>query len=183
MAKAFDEMTYRQDFEAVNGRQPLDEELEHAKGLVERYTVGKDGDNGVATYHPSKKSRFKTLMAATFGWIKRGGVLLIMTPVFLTLLFFNLIKSTIGVFVMWFVSKFMLFLIFGGILFLCDQAAFNEPERTSGLLRDVGSFFFGESLFTDDMPNFFPHPTVDAWLIGIAIVVFAFWMTFYSYED
>ena len=183
MAKAFDEMTYRQDFEAVNGRQPLDEELEHAKGLVERYTVGKDGDNGVATYHPSKKSRFKTLMAATFGWIKRGGVLLIMTPVFLTLLFFNLIKSTIGVFVMWFVSKLMLGFIFMGIVFLCDQAAFNEPEKTSGLLRDVGSFFFGESLFTDDMPNFFPHPTVDAWLIGIAIVVFAFWMTFYSYED
>ena len=183
MAKAFDEMTYRQDFEAVNGRQPLDEELEHAKGLVERYTVGKDGDNGVATYHPSKKSRFKTLMAATFGWIKRGGVLLIMTPVFLTLLFFNLIKSTIGVFVMWFVSKLMLGFIFMGIVFLCDQAAFNEPEKTSGLLRDVGTFLFGESLFTDDMPNFFPHPTVDAWLIGIAIVVFAFWMTFYSYED
>lgn len=183
MAKAFDEMTYRQDFEAVNGRQPLDEELEHAKGLVERYTVGKDGDNGVATYHPSKKSRFKDFMTSAFGWIIRGGSLLVMTPVFLTLLFFNLIKSTIGVFVVWFVSKFMLFLIFGGILFLCDQAAFNEPERTSGLLRDVGSFFFGESLFTDDMPNFFPHPTVDAWLIGIAIVVFAFWMTFYSYED
>ncbi|MGM9885474.1 hypothetical protein [Streptococcus hyointestinalis] len=183
MAKTFDEMTYRQDFEAVNGRQPLDEELEHAKGLVERYTVGKDGDNGVVTYHPSKKSRFKDFMTSAFGWIMRGGSLLVMTPVFLTLLFFNLIKSTIGVFVVWFVSKFMLFLIFGGILFLCDQAAFNEPERTSGLLRDVGSFFFGESLFTDDMPNFFPHPTVDAWLIGIAIVVFAFWMTFYSYED
>ena len=100
MAKTFDEMTYRQDFEAVNGRQPLDEELEHAKGLVERYTVGKDGDNGVVTYHPSKKSCFKDFMTYAFGWIMRGGSLLVMTPVFLTLLFFNLIKSTIGVFVL-----------------------------------------------------------------------------------
>ena len=39
MAKAFDEMTYRQDFEAVNGRQPLDEELEHAKGLDRKSVV------------------------------------------------------------------------------------------------------------------------------------------------
>ena len=183
MAKAFDEMTYRQDFEAINGRQPLDEEIEQARGLVERYTVGPNDDNGVVAHHSSKTSRFKAFMGTAFGWIMRGGTLLVMTPVFLTLLFFNLIKSFIAVFVVWFVSKLMLFLIFGGILFLCDQAAFNEPERTSGLLRDVGSFFFGESLFTDDMPNFFPHPTVDAWLIGIAIVVFTFWMTFYSYED
>lgn len=182
MAKTFDEMTYRQDFEAVNGRQPLDEELEHAKGLVERYTVGQNSDSGLVTYHPSKSSRFKTLMAATFGWIKRGGVLLIMTPVFLTLLFFNLINSTIGVFVMWFVSKLMLGFIFMGIVFLCDQAAFNEPEKTSGLLRDVGTFLFGERFFTYAVPNFFPHPTVDAWIIGIAIVVCAFGMTFSRYD-
>ncbi|MGC4441714.1 hypothetical protein ABXW85_22915, partial [Streptococcus suis] len=72
-----------------------------------------------------------------------GGSLLVMTPVFLTLLFFNLIKSTIGVFVMWFVSKLMLGFIFMGIVFLCDQAALNEPEKTSGLLRDVGTLHFG----------------------------------------
>lgn len=182
MTKTFDEATYRQDFEAINGRQSSTEELEQAKGLIERYTVGQNSDSGLVTYHPSKSSRFKTLMAATFGWIKRGGVLLIMTPVFLTLLFFNLIKSTIGVFVMWFVSKLMLGFIFMGIVFLCDQAAFNEPEKTPGLLRDVGTFLFGERFFTYAVPNFFPHPTVDAWIIGIAIVVCAFGMTFSRYD-
>ncbi|WP_277295171.1 hypothetical protein [Streptococcus hyointestinalis] len=182
MTKTLDEATYRQDFEAINGRQSSTEELEQAKGLIERYTVGQNSDSGLVTYHPSKSSRFKTLMAATFGWIKRGGVLLIMTPVFLTLLFFNLIKSTIGVFVMWFVSKLMLGFIFMGIVFLCDQAAFNEPEKTSGLLRDVGTFLFGERFFTYAVPNFFPHPTVDAWIIGIAIVVCAFGMTFSRYD-
>lgn len=182
MTKTFDEATYRQDFEAINGRQSSTEELEQAKGLIERYTVGQNSDSGLVTYHPSKSSRFKILMAATFGWIKRGGVLLIMTPVFLTLLFFNLIKSTIGVFVMWFVSKLMLGFIFMGIVFLCDQAAFNEPEKTSGLLRDVGTFLFGERFFTYAVPNFFPHPTVDAWIIGIAIVVCAFGMTFSRYD-
>ena len=182
MTKTLDEATYRQDFEAINGRQSSTEELEQAKGLIERYTVGQNSDSGLVTYHPSKSSRFKILMAATFGWIKRGGVLLIMTPVFLTLLFFNLIKSTIGVFVMWFVSKLMLGFIFMGIVFLCDQAAFNEPEKTSGLLRDVGTFLFGERFFTYAVPNFFPHLTVDAWIIGIAIVVCAFGMTFSRYD-
>ncbi|AGU79760.1 TPA: hypothetical protein ACJ5UW_000860 [Streptococcus agalactiae] len=182
MTKAFDEATYRQDFEAINGRQPSEEGLEQAKDLVERYIVGKDDDSGVVTYYPSKRSRFKALMGSTFGWIKRGGVFLVMTPVFLTLLFFNLIKSTIGVFVIWFISKVMLGFIFMGIVFLCDQAAFNEPEKTSGLLRDVGTFLFGERFFTYAVPNFFPHPTVDAWIIGIAIVVCAFGMTFSRYE-
>lgn len=87
MAKAFDEMTYRQDFEAINGRQPLDEEIEQARGLVERYTVGPNDDNGVVAHHSSKTSRFKAFMGTAFGWIMRGGTLLVMTPVFLTLLF------------------------------------------------------------------------------------------------
>ena len=101
MTKAFDEATYRQDFEAINGRQPSEEELEHAKYLVDRYIVGKDDDSGVVTYHPIKRSLFKALLGSTFGWIRRGGVFLVMTPVFLTKLFFNLIGSTIGVFVIW----------------------------------------------------------------------------------
>lgn len=129
MTKAFDEATYRQDFEAINGRQPSEEELEHAKYLVDRYIVGKDDDSGVVTYHPIKRSLFKALLGSTFGWIRRGGVFLVMTPVFLTKLFFNLIGSTIGVFVIWFVSKLMLGFIFMGIVFLCDQAAFSEPEK------------------------------------------------------
>ncbi|WP_421038720.1 hypothetical protein [Streptococcus hyointestinalis] len=182
MTKAFDEATYRQDFEAINGRQPSEEELEQAKGLIERYTVGQNSDSGLVTYHPSKKPRFKASLGFTFAWIKRGGVFLIMTPIFLTLLFFNLIKSTLGVFVMWFVSKVMLGFIFMGIVFLCDQAAFNEPEKTSGLLRDVGTFLFGDRFFTYAVPNFFPHPTVDAWIIGIAIVICAFGMTFSRYD-
>ncbi|MDU2933522.1 hypothetical protein [Streptococcus salivarius] len=182
MTKAFDEATYRQDFEAINGRQPSEVELQHAKYLVDRYIVGKDDDSGVFTYHPIKRSLFKALLGSTFGWIRRGGVFLVMTPVFLTKLFFNLIGSTIGVFVIWFVSKLMLGFIFMGIVFLCDQAAFNEPEKTSGLLRDVGTFLFGERFFTYGVPNFFPHPTVDPWIIGIAIVVCAFVMTFSRYE-
>ena len=89
MTKAFDEATYRQDFEAINGRQPSEEELEHAKYLVDRYIVGKDDDSGVVTYHPIKRSLFKALLGSTFGWIRRGRVFLVMTPVFLTKLFFQ----------------------------------------------------------------------------------------------
>ena len=177
MAKTFDEMTYRQDFEAVNGRQPLDEELEHAKGLVERYTVGKDGDNGVVTYHPSKKSRFKDFMTSAFGWIMRGGSLLVMTPVFLTLLFFNLIKSTIGVFVMWFVSKTVVMISIGFFLdFIKAQSVNDAPV----FVKWLGELLFGEQAFLDGTGiklNYFPHPTLDAWLIGTAIVVLALIMT------
>ena len=177
MAKAFDEMTYRQDFEAINGRQPLDEELEHAKGLVERYTVGKDGDNGVVTYHPSKKSRFKDFMTSAFGWIMRGGSLLVMTPVFLTLLFFNLIKSTIGVFVMWFVSKTVVMISIGFFLDFIKAKSVNDAPV---FVKWLGELLFGEQAFLDGTGiklNYFPHPTLDAWLIGTAIVVLALIMT------
>ena len=177
MAKTFDEMTYRQDFEAVNGRQPLDEELEHAKGLVERYTVGKDGDNGVVTYHPSKKSRFKDFMTSAFGWIMRGGSLLVMTPVFLTLLFFNLIKSTIGVFVMWFVSKTVVMISIGFFLDFIKAKSVNDAPV---FVKWLGELLFGEQEFLDGTGiklNYFPHPTLDAWLIGTAIVVLALIMT------
>ena len=177
MAKTFDEMTYRQDFEAVNGRQPLDEELEHAKGLVERYTVGKDGDNGVVTYHPSKKSRFKDFMTSAFGWIMRGGSLLVMTPVFLTLLFFNLIKSTIGVFVMWFVSKTVVMISIGFFLDFIKAKSVNDAPV---FVKWLGELLFGEQAFLDCTGiklNYFPHPTLDAWLIGTAIVVLALIMT------
>lgn len=177
MAKTFDEMTYRQDFEAVNGRQPLDEELEHAKGLVERYTVGKDGDNGVVTYHPSKKSRFKDFMTSAFGWIMRGGSLLVMTPVFLTLLFFNLIKSTIGVFVMWFVSKTVVMISIGFFLDFIKAKSVNDAPV---FVKWLGELLFGEQAFLDGTGiklNYFPHPTLDAWLIGTAIVVLALIMT------
>ena len=177
MAKTFDEMTYRQDFEAVNGRQPLDEELEHAKGLVERYTVGKDGDNGVVTYHPSKKSRFKDFMTSAFGWIMRGGSLLVMTPVFLTLLFFNLIKSTIGVFVMWFVSMTVVMISIGFFLDFIKAKSVNDAPV---FVKWLGELLFGEQAFLDGTGiklNYFPHPTLDAWLIGTAIVVLALIMT------
>ena len=177
MAKTFDEMTYRQDFEAVNGRQPLDEDLEHAKGLVERYTVGKDGDNGVVTYHPSKKSRFKDFMTSAFGWIMRGGSLLVMTPVFLTLLFFNLIKSTIGVFVMWFVSKTVVMISIGFFLDFIKAKSVNDAPV---FVKWLGELLFGEQAFLDGTGiklNYFPHPTLDAWLIGTAIVVLALIMT------
>ena len=177
MAKTFDEMTYRQDFEAVNGRQPLDEELEHAKGLVERYTVGKDGDNGVVTYHPSKKSRFKDFMTSAFGWIMRGGSLLVMTPVFLTLLFFNLIKSTIGVFVMWFVSKTVVMISIGFFLDFIKAKSVNDAPV---FVKWLGELLFGEQAFLDGTGiklNYVPHPTLDAWLIGTAIVVLALIMT------
>ena len=177
MAKTFDEMTYRQDFEAVNGRQPLDEELEHAKGLVERYTVGKDGDNGVVTYHPSKKSRFKDFMTSAFGWIMRGGSLLVMTPVFLTLLFFNLIKSTIGVFVMWFVSKTVVMISIGFFLDFIKAKSVNDAPV---FVKWLGELLFGEQAFLDGTGiklNYFPHPTLDALLIGTAIVVLALIMT------
>ena len=177
MAKTFDEMTYRQDFEAVNGRQPLDEELEHAKGLVERYNVGKDGDNGVVTYHPSKKSRFKDFMTSAFGWIMRGGSLLVMTPVFLTLLFFNLIKSTIGVFVMWFVSKTVVMISIGFFLDFIKAKSVNDAPV---FVKWLGELLFGEQAFLDGTGiklNYFPHPTLDAWLIGTAIVVLALIMT------
>ena len=177
MAKTFDEMTYRQDFEAINGRQSSTEELEQAKGLIERYTVGQNSDSGLVTYHPSKKSRFKDFMTSAFGWIMRGGSLLVMTPVFLTLLFFNLIKSTIGVFVMWFVSKTVVMISIGFFLDFIKAKSVNDAPV---FVKWLGELLFGEQAFLDGTGiklNYFPHPTLDAWLIGTAIVVLALIMT------
>lgn len=73
---------------------------------------------------------------------------------------------------LWFVTKFMLLVILGFLAYLTGN--FEHPN----------SLFKGAfSLLAKPDGNLFPHPVLDAWLIGIASVILSLVMTFSRYDD
>lgn len=186
MAESFDYMNWIKDFEQVNGRPPTSQEVERAQGLISRYTTEQttsdwvDQDTNV-TIVSSSQNRWKSLRTKGLGWFWKTLLVIISTPIYLIKFFFNLIKATIGVFVIWFVSKIVLFIILGLVatfIFGADE----DPSAMPGFMKSTFTFFYGDSIFTKSIPDFFPHPTFDGWLIGISILIFALLFTFSNYD-
>lgn len=190
MAGDFDYMAYVRDFEEVNGRPPTSQEIEQAQSLVNRYT------GAAASYQASpvddvedyeagpmtKSAKLKLAGATGFYWLVKAVLLVIQTPFYLTRLFFNLIKCSLITIVVWCISKFVLLLILGGIatfIFGVDE----DPSVMPHFLKSIFTFLYSDSMFTKDIPNFFPHPVFDAWLIGIVAVFLAFALTFSKFDD
>lgn len=187
MSESFDYVAFARDFEKRHGRPPTAEELEQ----------GFDPWEGIVTFHTPEETqaeierinascktrlweRLKTGLSFVTRNFFRALLILIQIPVYLTLFFFNLIKSTIGVFVIWFVSKFvaLLGLSLIGIVFFD-----GNPEKLPRFLRLFAEFLFGTGVYSEvGSIKMFPNPIIDAWIIGIIIIFLALAMTFSKTE-
>ena len=188
MSKEFDYVAFARDFEATNGRPPTADELDEAKWShygIKWHTPEESQaelERIKATYKPSFWERFKHGLSFLGHGFFKALLFLIKSPIYLTLLFFNLIKSTIGVFVIWFVSKFMLGLIVAvvaDLLYGSNLSSNPFPQPFKGII----DFILGSDFFEYAVPNFFPHPVLDAWIIGIVIVFLALVTTFSKVEE
>ncbi|HEP2706079.1 TPA: hypothetical protein VCH68_000045 [Streptococcus pyogenes] len=192
MSESFDYVAFARDFEKRHGRPPTAEELEKANVSVATVITSDnqkidfrmvDSLDYVEGYKDKSSfgERLKTGLSFVIRNFFRVLLIVIQTPVYLTLFFFNLIKSTIGVFVIWFVSKFVLGWLVGiiaGLIYGFDL--YKNPFPSP--IKDIVDFSFGVNFFEDAVPNFFPHPVSDAWIIGITIVFLALVMTFSKSE-
>lgn len=192
MSESFDYVAFARDFEKRHGRPPTAEELEKANVSVATVITSDnqkidfrmvDSLDYVEGYKDKSSfgERLKTGLSFVIRNFFRVLLIVIQTPVYLTLFFFNLIKSTIGVFVIWFVSKFVLGWLVGiiaGLIYGFDL--YKNPFPSP--IKDIVDFSFGVNFFEDTVPNFFPHPVADAWIIGITIVFLALVMTFSKSE-
>ncbi|MFS6355299.1 hypothetical protein SUV39_07490 [Streptococcus agalactiae] len=192
MSESFDYVAFARDFEKRHGRPPTAEELEKANVSVATVITSDnqkidfrmvDSLDYVECYKDKSSfgERLKTGLSFVIRNFFRVLLIVIQTPVYLTLFFFNLIKSTIGVFVIWFVSKFVLGWLVGiiaGLIYGFDL--YKNPFPSP--IKDIVDFSFGVNFFEDAVPNFFPHPVADAWIIGITIVFLALVMTFSKSE-
>lgn len=192
MSESFDYVAFARDFEKRHGRPPTDKELEKANVSVATVITSDnqkidfrmvDSLDYVEGYKDKSSfgERLKTGLSFVIRNFFRVLLIVIQTPVYLTLFFFNLIKSTIGVFVIWFVSKFVLGWLVGiiaGLIYGFDL--YKNPFPSP--IKDIVDFSFGVNFFEDAVPNFFPHPVADAWIIGITIVFLALVMTFSKSE-
>ncbi|HFR5317315.1 TPA: hypothetical protein ACHW0W_000694 [Streptococcus equi subsp. zooepidemicus] len=189
MAETFDYVTFAKNFEKRYGRPPTSEELEKGynpfEGLPGKYVTGEESQAELERINASYKPSFGERLKDGLSFLGRNGfkaiLIILQTPIYLTLFFFNLIKSTIGVFVIWFVSKFVLGWLVGiiaGLIYGFDL--YKNPFPSP--IKDIVDFSFGVNFFEDAVPNFFPHPVADAWIIGITIVFFALVMTFSKSE-
>lgn len=192
MSESFDYVAFARDFEKRHGRPPTAEELEKANVSVATVITSDnqkidfrmvDSLDYVEGYKDKSSfgERLKTGLSFVIRNFFRVLLIVIQTPVYLTLFFFNLIKSTIGVFVIWFVSKFVLGWLVGiiaGLIYGFDL--YKNPFPSP--IKDIVDFSFGVNFFEDAVPNFFPHPVADAWIIGITIVFLALVMAFSKSE-
>ncbi|HGD4421317.1 TPA: hypothetical protein ACIOWR_001708 [Streptococcus agalactiae] len=192
MSESFDYVAFARDFEKRHGRPPTAEELEKANVSVATVITSDnqkidfrmvDSLDYVEGYKDKSSfgERLKTGLSFVIRNFFRVLLIVIQTPVYLTLFFFNLIKSTIGVFVIWFVSKFVLGWLVGiiaGLIYGFDL--YKNPFPSP--IKDIVDFSFGVNFFEDAVPNFFSHPVADAWIIGITIVFLALVMTFSKSE-
>lgn len=192
MSESFDYVAFARDFEKRHGRPPTAEELEKANVSVATVITSDnqkidfrmvDSLDYVEGYKDKSSfgERLKTGLSFVIRNFFRVLLIVIQKPVYLTLFFFNLIKSTIGVFVIWFVSKFVLGWLVGiiaGLIYGFDL--YKNPFPSP--IKDIVDFSFGVNFFEDAVPNFFPHPVADAWIIGITIVFLALVMTFSKSE-
>ncbi|CBI12766.1 hypothetical protein UG96_01460 [Streptococcus gallolyticus subsp. gallolyticus] len=188
MSKEFDYVAFAREFEATNGRPPTAEELDEAKWShygIKWHTPEESQaelERIKATYKPSFWERFKVGLSFLGHGFFKALFFILMSPLYLTMLFFNLIKSAIGVFVIWFVSKFMFGLIIG-IITDVKYGSNLESNPFPTPFREIIDFILGKDFFLNAVPSFFPHPVLDAWIIGIVIILLALIATFSKVEE
>lgn len=187
MSKEFDYVAFAKNFEATNGRPPTADELDNAKwehfGI--RWHTPEESQAELERINASYKPTFGKHLKDALGFLGRGFFkalfFVLMSPLYLTMLFFNLIKSAIGVFVIWFVSKFAIFCLMAIAGFTMYDGDYTKFPKS---ITWVANLLFGDTVFSETGSiNFFPHPVLDAWIIGIVIVLLALLVTFSKVEE
>ena len=183
MSKEFDYVAFAREFEATNGRPPTSDELDNAQwehfGI--KWHTPEESQAELERINASYKPTWSEHLKDALSFLGRGFFkalfFVLMSPLYLTMLFFNLIKSAIGVMVIWFVSKFMLILIIGTI------ADVRGESEITGISKNILDYSLGSDFISTGNPNFFPHPVLDAWIIGIVIILLALIATFSKVEE
>ena len=188
MSKEFDYVAFAREFEATNGRPPTSDELDNAQwehfGI--KWHTPEESQAELERINASYKPTWSEHLKDALSFLGRGFFkalfFVLMSPLYLTMLFFNLIKSAIGVMVIWFVSKFMFGLIVG-IITDIKYSSNLESNPFPTPFREIIDFILGKDFFLNAVPSFFPHPVLDAWIIGIVIVLLALIATFSKVEE
>ncbi|WP_159544629.1 hypothetical protein [Streptococcus halichoeri] len=184
MAESFDYVAFAKDFENRHGRPPTAEELEKANVSVATVITSDnqkidfrmvDSLDYVEGY--KDKSSFGERLKTGASFVTRNFfkaiLILIQTPVYLTLFFFNLIKSAFAVVVMFVLTKGIV-----GVL-LAEFFTWRNMETLSqapALLR-----FFAQDFMTNNLePNYFTEIDI---LICIIFSLFIALITTFSKTD
>lgn len=183
MNKEFDYVAFAKNFEATNGRPPTADELDNAKwehfGI--KWHTPEESQAELERINASYKPTWSEHLKDALSFLGRGFFkalfFVLVSPIYLTMLFFNLIKSAIGVFMVWFVSKFMLLFVIGII------SDIRGESEITGISKSILNSLFGSDFISTGNPNFFPHPVLDAWIIGGVIILLALVATFSKVEE
>ncbi|MXQ48829.1 hypothetical protein GRB29_05420 [Streptococcus pneumoniae] len=150
MAETFDYVAFAKDFESRYGRPPTAAELElkvDPLGGIVTYHTPEETQAEIerinASYKPSLSERLKTGLSFVTRNFFRAIMLLIKTPVYLTLFFFNLIKSAIGVVIICVVTKGIVGILLAEFLIWRN---INTLSQAPSVIR-----FFAQNFMTNNL--------------------------------
>ncbi|MGT2918918.1 hypothetical protein ACVR0Q_04510 [Streptococcus canis] len=169
MSESFDYVAFARDFEKRHGRPPTAEELEQGIDPWE----GAEIERINASYKPSLWERLKTGLSFVTRNFFRALLIVIQTPVYLTLFFFNLIKSAFAAVIMCIITK----AVFGVIIAeIFDSQNIDNLSQAPKLLG-----FFAQDFMTNNLePIYFTE--IDIIICIIFSVFLALVMTFSKSE-
>ena len=180
MSESFDYVAFARDFEKRHGRPPTAEELEQGidpwEGIVTFHTPEEtqaEIERINASYKPSLWERLKTGLSFVTRNFFRALLIVIQTPVYLTLFFFNLIKSAFAAVIMCIITK----AVFGVIIAeIFDSQNIDNLSQAPKLLG-----FFAQDFMTNNLePIYFTE--IDIIICIIFSVFLALVMTFSKSE-
>lgn len=181
MAESFDYVAFARDFEKRHGRPPTAEELEKANVSVATVITSDnqkidfrmvDSLDYVEGYKDESSfgERLKTGLSFVIRNFFRALLILIQTPVYLTLFFFNLIKSAFAVVVMCVVTKGIVGVLLAEFL---TWRNINTLMQAPALLR-----FFAQDFMTNALePIYFTEIDI---IICIILTLFVALVTTFS---
>ncbi|MGT2914848.1 hypothetical protein I6J14_01605 [Streptococcus dysgalactiae] len=177
MSESFDYVAFAKDFEKRHGRPPTAEELEQGidlwEGIVAFHTPEEtqaEIERINASYRPSLWERLKTGLSFVTRNFFRALLILIQSPVYLTLFFFNLIKSAFAVVVMCVVTKGIVGVLLAEFL---TWRNINTLMQAPALLR-----FFAQDFMTNALePIYFTEIDI---IICIILTLFVALVTTFS---
>lgn len=180
MAESFDYVAFARDFEKRHGRPPTAEELEQGidpwEGIVTFHTPEEtqaEIERINASYKPSLWERLKTGLSFVTRNFFRALLIVIQTPVYLTLFFFNLIKSAFAAVIMCIITKAVFGVIIAEIFYSQNIDNLSQAPKLLG--------FFAQDFMTNNLePIYFTE--IDIIICIIFSVFLALVMTFSKSE-
>ncbi|EIQ82686.1 hypothetical protein [Streptococcus canis] len=115
-------------------------------------------------------------------YLIKGLIFLVSTPIFLGMWLLNFLKSILGTVIMWCLGKFVMVLIFGGVLTLISyiNESWLSQEKIDTLAEGFSYHILGKASYSGyplDAWGMFSYPTIEITLIIILAVVTATMMT------